>query len=348
MKKSELFEMRKRVGNLNALYGVTDYVLNDGAAKGVRVFHLRNGKGLDMTIAADRGLDIPFLSYKGVNMGFAAKTGMRAPGLYQEEGVRGFLKQFNAGQLTSCGITYAGAPCVDEGRTLGLHGPYSNTPAAEVSARTEFVGDEAVIRVSGSVREACVFEENMLLSRQITVSTERDEVEVVDTVENQGFATQPVMMVYHINFGYPMLDEGTRVYTNAASVAPRDAWAKDGPGVYGVMDAPEVGRGEQCYFHTAFEGDTAFAMVHNEKLGLAAIITFDKGAFPLLCEWKCMMAGDYALGLEPTVAGVMGRAYAREHGMMPTLEAGKQLKFAFKLTYTDDAQLIARYKALAK
>ena len=110
MKKSELFEMRKRVGNLNALMGVTDYVLNDGPGKGVRVFHVKNGKGLDLTVAADRGLDIPYLAFKGVPMSFASKTGMRNPAFYREEGVRGFLKQFNAGMLTTCGLSYAGAP----------------------------------------------------------------------------------------------------------------------------------------------------------------------------------------------------------------------------------------------
>ena len=338
MKKSELFEMRKRVGNLNALMGVTDYVLNDGPGKGVRVFHVKNGKGLDLTVAADRGLDIPYLAFKGVTMSFASKTGMRNPAFYQEEGVRGFLKQFNAGMLTTCGLSYAGAPCQDAGRELGLHGPYSNTPAGHVSARVEFDQDEAVIRLRGEVREACVFEENLTLSRVITVRTDTDQVEVWDRVENQGFAPTPVMNVYHVNFGYPMLDQGAKVYTGAAKVEPRDDWAKNGPGVWQVMDAPEIGRAEQCYFHTQF--DQPMAMIHNEKLGMAAVVRFDKEAFPLLCQWKCMMAGDYALGLEPTLAGVMGRRYAREQGVMPVLEAGGHMDLRFSLTFTDDPQQI--------
>ena len=346
MKKGELFELRKRVGNLNALVGVTDYVLNDGPGKGVRVLHVKNGKGLDLTVAADRGLDIPFLAFKGINMGFASKTGMRSPAFYQEEGVRGFLKQFNAGMLTTCGITYAGAPCEDAGRTLGLHGPYSNTPAGHVSALTEYEGEEAVIRLRGEVREACVFEENMVLSRTITVSTERDEVEVCDHVENQGFAETPVMLVYHVNFGYPMLDQGALVYSGAAQVTPRDEWAEKGPGSWDVMEEPEIGRAEQCYFHTDF--DQPMVLLHNEKLGVAAAVTFDKAAFPLICQWKCMMAGDYALGLEPTVAGVMGRRYAREQGVMPTLKPGERMDLRFKLTFTDDPTQIASLKEMIR
>ena len=34
--------------------------------------------------------------------------------------------------MTTCGLTYMGAPCTDAGDTLGLHGRISNTPACDV------------------------------------------------------------------------------------------------------------------------------------------------------------------------------------------------------------------------
>lgn len=334
MKTGELYELRKKVGNLETVIGAEDYTLNDGSGKGVRAFRVRNGKNLEVIVAADRGLDIPFVTYKGKNMGFSSKTGLRNPSLYVEDETRGFLKQFFAGMVTSCGVTYAGLPCEDEGRKLGLHGPYNNLPAGYVSAQKETAGDEIVIRIRGEVREACVFEENMVVYRTITIYSERDEIEVCDTIENQGFMESPVMMMYHINFGYPMLDEGAKVYTDSTRMIPRDDWAENGPGVWNVMDAPEIGRGEQCYFHhDMVEG---MAMIHNEKLGMAGIITFDKNAFSTLCEWKCMMAGDYALGLEPLVSHVQGRAYAKQNGILKTLKPGEKMDLRFKITYTDD------------
>ena len=128
MKKSEMQTLRQYVGDLDSIFGIKDYTYNDGPARGMRAFDVKNGKGLEMTLAADRGLDIPGLRYKGVNVSFAAKVGLRAPSLYTEDAGRGFLKQFNAGMLTTCGITYAGAACEDGGRKLGLHGNYDNTP----------------------------------------------------------------------------------------------------------------------------------------------------------------------------------------------------------------------------
>ena len=69
-----------------------------------------------------------------------------------------------------------GAAGEDEGRALGLHGPYSNLPAEQVYAEMTERDDDIVIGVGGLVRESCVFEENMVLRRSITLETERDAV----------------------------------------------------------------------------------------------------------------------------------------------------------------------------
>lgn len=306
MKKSEEQALRRKVGDLNTLCGWKDYIFNDGPARGVRAFDLHNGRRTELTVLADRGLDIPCLTYKGRQMAFASKTGIKSPALYQEDGVRGFLRQFNAGLLTTCGISYAGAPCEDGGEKLGLHGPVSNTPAGRVGAEMTYQGDEAVILLRGEIRESRVFAENLVIKRALRLHTEQDVLEIEDTVENQGFSASPLMLVYHINFGYPLLDAGSRVYSTAGQVAPWDENAKKGLGRYHLMEEPGDGRPEECYFHSE-QPEDAFAMLHNEKLGIAAVIRFDGRALPILCEWKCLRAGDYALGLEPTVSGVLNR-----------------------------------------
>ena len=345
MKKSQEFELRKHIGDLNAICGWKEYVYADGSASGVRAFDLKNGRNLEMTVLADRAFDLPYVSYKGKNMGFTSKQGVRHPGMYVEEGIRGFLKQFSGGMLTTCGVTYAGAPGND-GRALGLHGPFSNLPAHQVCLRDDYEGDDLVFRIEGKVREACVFEENMLMRRQMTLETERDVIRIHDVLENQSFSTDPVMMIYHINFGYPMLDDGARVYTSATKMTPRDQIAEEGMHNYALMEKPEMNRDEQCYFHTDF-GEEAFAMLHNEKLGVAAIIRFDGAVLPLLCEWKCMRAGDYALGLEPTTSGVLNRATARENGLLTHLNPGETREYNLEIEFTDDPAVIDSYRARA-
>lgn len=345
MKKQQLHELRKRIGDTAALFGITPMTLTDGFANGTRGFMLKNGRGLELTILSDRGLDIPLLSFEGNNVGFYSRTGISHPAFYREDGVRGFLNRFFGGLLTTCGMTYAGAACVDGDRELGLHGPYSNSPAEQVCAEEIWVGDELVLRIAGRVRETCVFGENLRLEREILVYTERDALEITDTVTNLTFRDEPCMPVYHVNFGYPMLDEGAKVYTSARKIEPRDDIATANKAKCHLIEAPTENRPEECFFHTD-EPDpkAAWAMLENEKLGAAAILTFDGTVCPLLCEWKCMMAGDYALGLEPTAAGVMGRAAARAEGTLPMLAPGESRTFRIGLELTRNAALIKNHK----
>lgn len=345
MKNSQKFELRKYIGDLNAICGWKEYSFADGPATGVRAIDFKNGKNLELTVLADRGFGIPYLSYKGRNMGFTSKVGIRHPALYREEGVRGFLKQFDAGMLTPCGLTYAGAP-TEDGRALGLHGPLSNLPVGRVSVREDAEGDDVVFRLEGQAREACVFEENMVIDRSITVETERDVVRIHDVVENQGYRTEPLMVIYHINFGYPMLDAGTKIYTSATRVEPRDDLAREGLDKYTLMEEPGISRDEQCYFHTGHPED-AFGMVYNEKLGIAAIVHFNGKALPFFCQWKCMRAGDYALGMEPTTSGVCSRVDARESGLLKYVEPGEKYELDVALEFTDDPAVIEAYKAKA-
>ena len=105
MKKSQEFELRRKCNNLDAYCGIKDYLYNDGPNRGLRALDLKNGKNMELTLLADRGLDIASLSYKGINIGLNNKVGIRSPYLFQEDGASGFLKQFFGGMLTTCGIT---------------------------------------------------------------------------------------------------------------------------------------------------------------------------------------------------------------------------------------------------
>ncbi len=348
MKKSQEYELRQKCNNLDAYCGIKDYLYNDGPSRGLRALDLKNGKNLQLTLLADRALDISELTYKGINIGLRNKVSMRSPALYREDGGSGFLKQFYGGMMATCGITYAGAAGVDGDKSLGLHGPLNNTPAEQVCARVDYEGDERVIRVSGQVHEAEVFATDMLMKRDFKLESERDIIHVHDTVINQSYEKQPVMLIYHINFGYPMLDAGAKAYFSAGKVEARTEFAEEGMHNYFEMEAPDCGRDEQCYFHTEQpESGEAFAMLHNENLGLAAIVRFDQKVLPLMCEWKCMRAGEYALGLEPTTSGVMNRADARRDGLLTYLEPGESREYNVSIELTEDKATIEHYKSIA-
>ena len=347
MLKSKQGELRMLAGDLSGLYGMQDFTYNEGKAGGMRAIRMDNGKGLSATLLADRCLDIPYFSYKGVNLGLVTKTGLAAPQYFVEDGLRGFLKQFYGGLLTTCGLQTAGEPCEYEGRKYGLHGQIGNTPGYNVNKREYAKGDEIVLQASADMREACVFDEFLELRRTVEMETERNELHVTDSLVNLGLTTMPYVSLYHINFGYPLVDEGARMYFSADSVVSRDEIAEKGFHKYDVVEKAEIGRPEECYVHTG-GGAAQFAMLYNKALGLAVAVHYDSVELPVFCQWKCMTAGDYAIGFEPSVAGFWGVRNAVESGRAKYIEPGGEKQVHLTVEVLDDAGRIAEYTSKCK
>ena len=230
---------------------------------------------------------------------------------------------------------------------MDWHGNISNTPAENISLFESSIDNEIALCITGKVREVCVFGESLELHRSIRMLTEQNTLCIDDNVENCGFEDYPMMNLYHINFGYPMLDAGARCYFSTPDVTPRDADAKAHMKDYALIEDPEIGRPEECFIHTGASG-SQFAMLHNERLGIAAVVHYDADALPYLCQWKCCHAGDYALGLEPSVAGFWGLAYAREHGIVKYLQPGQSTKLSMRIELVDDVEKITKYKLRCK
>ena len=97
----ELFskEILPYLGSRDSLYRIEPIILTEGPSYMTKGIMIHNGLDLDLTILTDRGMDIPFLRYKGKNIGFPSKTGIKSPFLFQENNARGFLQQFFAGFL---------------------------------------------------------------------------------------------------------------------------------------------------------------------------------------------------------------------------------------------------------
>lgn len=346
MKVSEKSKYLRKAGDLASLYGIKDITYNSGRAKGIQAFEVKNGNGLSLSVFADRGLDIPNVEFLGQNIGLLTKSGISSPFShnYSSDGVDSFLRQFSGGFLTTCGLTYSGAACMDEGQLLPLHGRYSNTIAEKVYVTETEENDEVVLKICGDVREACLFGENLILHREIKIYTEKNLIKLCDVVENLGFRPSPVMLVYHVNFGYPLLDSETKLYFSADVVEPQSEVAKQGMNKYFIVEEPEDVREEQCYYHMGQRNpENSYAVIHNEKLGIAVAVKYDANQLPIMCEWKSMQAGDYAVGLEPTTNGTKGRASARTQGNLCELQGQEKCRFDIEFYFMNDIEEIRKW-----
>lgn len=329
-------ELLKYVGDLSQVFGIREYTLSGGKSKGVKAFDFRNGAGLEFTLLADRCLDISGLTFKGVNCSYMSKTGIVAPEYYNEDG-GGFLRSFYAGFLTTCGLRNVGNPCQDEGESFGAHGRISNTPAEEVCARVDWSGDVPILTITGRIREARLFGENLVLERKITCRYGENKISIQNSIENFGFRKEPVMLLFHFNLGYPLLDENAILVTPTKKLVPRDAEALGGVTTSDRFQSPTPGYAEQVFYHdlkTNPDGKTSVALVNN-KLGLAVAIRFNKNQLFNFTQWKQMGEGEYVLGMEPCNCLVGGRADARKNKTLEYLEPGEIKKFDLEIEIVD-------------
>lgn len=320
--------MLRYVGDLSQLFGIKEYTLTGGKAKGVKAFDVKNGSGLEFTVLADRCLDIAGLSFRGINCGFIGNSGIVAPEYYNENGI-GFLRSFHGGFLTTCGLRNVGSPCDEKGESFGLHGRISNTPAEEICATTEWIDDSPVITVSGKMREARLFGENLILKRNIICKYGENKITIQNTVENCGFNPEALMLLFHFNMGHPLLDEDTILVTPTEKLMPRDQEAVKGEAIYNQCQQPTAGYSEQVFYHDLASdrnGEICAALM-NKKPELGVAIRFNKNQLFNFTQWKQMGEGEYVMGMEPGNCYVGGRVDPANAEILEYLGPGETRNF---------------------
>jgi hypothetical protein len=310
----------ERVGSLDQIARVDSFVEADGPGRGARLMRVVNGGGLSFDVHPDRGLDIGAASFEGVPLAWLSSTGIASPSRYEPAG-RGWLRTFGGGLVTTCGLDSFGPPADDEDGVVGMHGRIGHIPATVTTVTAD--GDR--ILIAGTVRQTAVFGENLALRREISTEIGSSILTISDTVTNEGASSSPLMVLYHVNLGWPLVDEGTMLNIPAASVTPRDADAESGFDQKYEIGAPVAGFREQVYIHRA--GADRSARVTNPARGLELTLRYSD-TLPALFEWKMTATKHYVLGLEPAnTPEIQGRAAARANGILPRLEPGQSMTF---------------------
>jgi hypothetical protein len=314
--------VRERIGHLSQIVRAESFVETDGVAHGSRRVRLVNGGGLEIEVHPDRALDVGRVTVDGMPVAWISPTGVTGPEAYEPEGA-GWLRTFGGGLLATCGLDAFGPPDEDEGVALGQHGRIG----AQRATVTRLDADEHEVVVEGVVRQATVFGEHLELRRRISTASGSRELRIHDVVTNRAFVEQPHMILYHLNFGWPLLGDRTRIELDPRSTTPRDADAAEGAGRFHAFGAPVAGFREQVFIHEYEAGEHVVAVV-NPDAGLRAEVRFDGGALPAVFQWKMQGQGHYALGIEPAnTPDVFGRSHARATGRLPRLAPGESVAY---------------------
>lgn len=331
-------ELQRRVGRLDQVARVRLVTLGDGVERGVRLLEFRTGT-FAFEVVVDRAFDIGRCELGTMPLAWQSSVGFTGPWYYEPEGL-GFFRSFGGGLLTTCGVDHALFMAEDtaaqyhyppkETETYGLHGRVSNRPAKLTGYGERWEGDECILWAQGEVLQAAVFGEQLLLRRTIETRVGESRLTVVDEVENIGYARTPHMLLYHVNVGWPVVDEGSELLVPARSVTARRAQDVDD---YRSLRGPQQGYVEQVFEHeVASEPDGRVPVaILNRGLGIGAYQIFNHNQLPHHFVWRMLGEGTYVVGIEPCTNRVEGRLEARARGELIELEPGERRVYELEL-----------------
>lgn len=233
-----------------------------------------------------------------------------------------WLDSFTAGFLTTCGLESVGSPCEDQGEILSLHGSIANQPCAH-AYWTE--NDDAFV-IHSVTKDETLFGRKLRITREITISKEENAFTLFDTIQNTGDKEEPLEVLYHMNMGYPLLDEDSQLTIPSIEVTPRDAHAAEDIENWMHMEKPQMGYQERCYYHR-FEDAYGVAEIYQPKKNIGLRITFDAEQLDGFVEWKMMGYRDYVLGLECGNCYPDGRNIMRQTGMLKFIQPGEEKQY---------------------
>jgi hypothetical protein len=309
---------------------------------GMRIIDAYNSSGLTFTLLPDRGLDIWTAHYKGIPLTWISPGSPHPPDFG-----RGWLEQFNGGLLTTCGLTHVGPAEIDDmtGERRDLHGKYSRLRAEGI--RTGKLSHESPwtqLTLWGVIYESELFGTQIRMERTYTLRLGEPGFEVIDRVKNIGDQPVPLMLLYHFNFGYPLIAEGARLFTAYQNVFPRDTAAKAGFETWNSYDAATTGYPEQVFFHHVRHDSHHNSRAMLVRDDIAVVLGWDTWKLPYLTQWKNTRNGIYVCGIEPGNCIPEGQNAARRNGRLQMLEPGEMRVIHVDLDVVEGTEAIESQK----
>ncbi len=203
--------------------------------------------------------------------------------------------------ICRCGAVSNGATDFDEqGRLLyPLHGHLANRPAHYVEVSVD--GDQIAVR--GIVDECRFHFQKLQLSTTIRTRFNQPGLEIEDRITNVSASEAEMQMLYHCNFGTPLLTAGAEVVVPAEIVVPRNEWASAGVGHWSTYSEPTPNMEERVYFFRmlADANDQTQALLRSADGRRGVCLYWNVKQLPCFTLWKNETAEQdgYVTGLEP-------------------------------------------------
>ncbi len=341
---------QEKIANPAQLGGIEISVLDNGAGRGTRIAWINTGTGLRYKVVIDRAMDIADAFFNQHSLTWLSHGGVTSPQPFSHRGMD-WIRTFGGGLVTTCGLDHIGGPEKDEYGERGLHSLISNIPAElESIIQPDPFHGKMDFSLTGKIKQTQVFGPCFELKRTLSGSLGTPAIHIQDEITNCANTPVPHMLLYHLNFGWPLVDEGTDLLWHGTWQSPgeRNANKIFQEGNNFRKCSPPLplhnGTGEEVAFIdiSADQSGLCTAGLHNAQLNIAVAVRFNKKELPWLTNWQHWGKGEYVTGLEPGTNPPIGQAKARAQHQLIFLEPGETRRYNLEIEVLDQEASIKR------
>jgi hypothetical protein len=341
----------------NPSYAISKQTLHGGRSEGVELLSVDNG-AMTITVVPTRGMSILEVVSGDVRLGWNSPVKDVVNPQFmnlESRGGLGWLEGFNE-WMVRCGLEFAGHPGMDRFTTntgdtaemmLTLHGKIGNIPASNV----EIVLEEHAphrLKIRGQIAERMFYGPKLRLESELILWPDSTTFQIRDSVTNEGAYPQEFQLIYHGNYGAPLLGGGSKICIAAKQIAPMNAHAAKSIDEWATYAPPTKGFIEEVYLFEplADENGHSLALLINPKGNVATSVAWSTKELPYLTVWKNTAdeRDGYVTGIEPATGYPYNRSVERRSGRLQKLAPQETRTFTLQFGIHTDADTIAARK----
>lgn len=323
------------LGVKNSAFKIQNNVLKGGKQEGSQVITISSGN-FTIKVSPTRGMGILSVEGDGVRMGWDSPVDEVVNPSHitlESRGGLGWLDGFNE-MMVRCGFEWTGHPVTADGMIYTLHGRAGNTPVSKLVVDVE---DKApyTITVKGLIKENTFKKSHLETWATLSYVPGEKSFTVNDIVTNKGDYVRDYQIIYHSNYGTPILEEGAKFIAPVKEISPFNDYAVEGLQDWQTYLGPTKDFDEMVFnvYPYADEQGMTKVMLANKAGDMGAGIEFNVNQLPVLSLWKNTdtLKQGYVTGLEPGTSFAYPVTIEREQKRVRQLEPGQSAEFS--LTY---------------
>jgi galactose mutarotase-like enzyme len=324
------------VGETSGRFAIHKRTLRGGLREGVDVVEVDNG-ALRFVILPSRGMGIWRAWLGDLEIGWQSPVkGPVHPSfvpLFEPSGI-GWLSGFDE-LLCRCGLESNGAPQRGPNGEieLPLHGRIANLPAHRLEVSIDREARELI--VSGVVDEARLFGSKLRLRSTVRTRWGEPALTITDEITNHSEEEGEFELLYHINFGSPLAQPGSKVFAPLKTLAPRDAHSATDVGSWDTYGPAAAGSREFAHFlDLAADGEQRTrVLLASPQQDRGVSLQFNRQQLPTFTLWKNQLlpADGYVTGLEPGINFPNVKSFERQQGRVAKLKPAETRRFELEM-----------------